>query len=392
MQPHEYSRRILLAVTGLSPQIATETIYALAMPPHGEPEFTPTEVHLITTKEGADHARLTLLSDEPGWFHQLCRDYNLKDITFNEEQIHILKDENGQPLDDIRTPLDNENAANYITELVRKFTDDDDAALHVSLAGGRKTMGFYLGYALSLFGRRQDRLSHVLVSKYYESHPEFFYPTPSSNIIFLKNENNRPLDTKDAKITLASIPFVSMRHGLTNKLTKENHTFHECVSMARLNLGEPELIIDLKNKLISCGGKIISLTPAIISFYSMLARRTMNKLDNLPSPHNEGYSIEHGEAFLNEYNNVKEEEFNYLKTDDFKFDKTAKGLILGMNRSFFDQRKTEIKSSLKKELYTDDNVAMYAISSTGKRTKEYFINLKPSQISYSTLSIKKDES
>ena len=30
-------------------------------------------------------------------------------------------------------------------------------------------MGFYLGYALSLYGRTQDRLSHVLVSSPYES-------------------------------------------------------------------------------------------------------------------------------------------------------------------------------------------------------------------------------
>jgi CRISPR-associated protein (TIGR02584 family) len=30
------------------------------------------------------------------------------------------------------------------------------------MPGERKTMGFYVGYALSLFGRAQDRLSHVI--------------------------------------------------------------------------------------------------------------------------------------------------------------------------------------------------------------------------------------
>ena len=40
--PSEYTKRILLAVSGLTPQIVTETIYALAM--RVEDPFVPTEV------------------------------------------------------------------------------------------------------------------------------------------------------------------------------------------------------------------------------------------------------------------------------------------------------------------------------------------------------------
>ena len=58
-----------------------------------------------------------------------------------------------------------------ITNLIRAFTADPESALHVSIAGGRKTMGFFLGYALSLYGRAQDKLSHVLVSPPFESSP-----------------------------------------------------------------------------------------------------------------------------------------------------------------------------------------------------------------------------
>ncbi|PJA57556.1 MAG: TIGR02584 family CRISPR-associated protein, partial [Rhodocyclales bacterium CG_4_9_14_3_um_filter_68_10] len=60
MQPHEYERRILLAATGLSPQVVTETLYALTQ--RRAPAFVPTEIHLVTTAEGAERARLTLLS------------------------------------------------------------------------------------------------------------------------------------------------------------------------------------------------------------------------------------------------------------------------------------------------------------------------------------------
>src|SRR5947209_15251583 len=66
-RPDSFPRRILLAVTGLSPQVVTETVYALT---RIEPAFVPTEVHLLTTGEGAERAKLTLLSEKPGWFHR----------------------------------------------------------------------------------------------------------------------------------------------------------------------------------------------------------------------------------------------------------------------------------------------------------------------------------
>ena len=104
---------------------------------------------------------------------------------------------------------------------MRELTQDDGSALHVSIAGGRKTMGFYLGYALSLYGRAQDRLSHVLVSAPYESHPQFFYPTIRSQVIYTPPPHNRPYDTRAAEVTLAAIPFVRLRDELPDDLLEE---------------------------------------------------------------------------------------------------------------------------------------------------------------------------
>lgn len=50
IQPADFPRRVLLAVSGLTPQIVTETIYALAV--NKLAPFVPTEVHLITSAEG----------------------------------------------------------------------------------------------------------------------------------------------------------------------------------------------------------------------------------------------------------------------------------------------------------------------------------------------------
>jgi CRISPR-associated protein (TIGR02584 family) len=185
--------RILLAVTGLSPQVVTETLFALA---RQGPEHLPTQVHILTTADGADRVRLLLLSRKPGWFHRLRRDYGLPAIAFAEANLHLLTDRRGRPLNDIRTPEENALLADQVTALVRRFTSDPASQLHISLAGGRKTMGFYAGYALSLYGRERDRLSHVLVSPPFESHPQFFYPAPRSRTIY--GRDRRPLDAATA--------------------------------------------------------------------------------------------------------------------------------------------------------------------------------------------------
>ncbi|HMU17522.1 MAG TPA: CRISPR-associated ring nuclease Csm6, partial [Thauera aminoaromatica] len=227
--PATYPRRILLAVTGLSPQIVTETLHALAI--GNDTPFIPTEIHLITTAEGADRARLALLSDRLGWFHRLRRDYALPEIAFDVDHIHILRAPSGALMHDIRSPADNLVCADFITEKVRELSADPDAALHVSIAGGRKTMGFFLGYALSLFGRPQDRLSHVLVSEPFENTWDFFYPTPYENII--ETSGKKLVDARDARLSLAEIPFVSLRHGLPTALLDGSARFEETVGAAR---------------------------------------------------------------------------------------------------------------------------------------------------------------
>ena len=191
--PHEYPRRILLTLCGLTPQVVTETVYALVV--DSCPSFVPTEIRLITTKKGAQKAVSSLLEGER-WFHRLCEAYQIPEIRFSEDSIETLVGPDGTHLDDIRSHEDNETTANQIMERIRRFTNNADSAVHVSMAGGRKTMGFFAGYALSLYGRKQDRLSHVLVSTPFESHPDFFYPTPYSHLIPGSGDTARTLDTK----------------------------------------------------------------------------------------------------------------------------------------------------------------------------------------------------
>ena len=91
-------------MTGLTPQILTETLYALAV--QRQPPFVPTEIHLLTTAEGASRAELTLLDSDQGQYYQLCADYGLdsRQIGFDASHLHVIADRQGRPLADIRTP------------------------------------------------------------------------------------------------------------------------------------------------------------------------------------------------------------------------------------------------------------------------------------------------
>jgi CRISPR-associated protein (TIGR02584 family) len=260
--PHRYNKRILLAVIGLTPQVITETIYALA---HLTNPFYPTELHIITTHEGFSRVRLTLLGDHPAWLTRLKQDYSLPHISFDESNIHVLTNEQGAVLDDIRTDADNECLADTITRTIAQLTQDSDCALHVSLAGGRKTMGYYAGYALSLFARPQDRLSHILVSSPFESHPDFYYPTPYRNIIYTRDQ--KPLDTQEALVSLAQIPFVRLRHELPCELLAGKLTFSQTVEKAQSALAPLSLVFNVEDKQIIAGGKHLALSPILIAFY-----------------------------------------------------------------------------------------------------------------------------
>lgn len=360
-------KSILLAVTGLTPQVLTETLYAL----HQQGQVMPIQIHILTTAEGYERARLTLIND--GWLPRFYEDYALVMPEFTEQHIHILRQANGESLVDIRTQTDNQAMADAITEWIRCLTADPETALHVSIAGGRKTMGFYAGYALSLYGRMQDCLSHVLVSAEYESHPEFYYPTPYSQVIYGNDRTRKPLDTQNAQVMIADIPFVRLRHGLDEALLQGQSSFSQTVSKAQLALGPAQLSIDLKQCCVTAHDTVIKLTPADLAFYSWLIKRQLAKQVLLTCPNEGAPELEYAEQYLVEY--------GFIKGELGATDRTLNALQVGMSKAFFEQRKSRINNKLQQNLAQASS--SYLISAVGKRPlTRYQISLKTEQIDY----------
>jgi len=331
----EYQRRILLVVTGMSPQIITETLYALTQ--RKEDRFLPTEIHLISTSEGIEIARLELFQGQDPKFSALQKEYELPNILFDNNCLHILKDKNGQPLNDIRSESDNMAAADQLNHLVQQLTqDEENSVLHVSIAGGRKTMGYYLGYSLSLWGRHQDRLSHVLVSEGFESNPLFWFPTKASKIIYSRDD--KPLDTKSAEVTLADIPFVRLREELPKNALVNNYSFKEVVKQLQ-PIENKVLVFDYENKCVLIGDIEVNIETSLLAFYGWIARRKIEGKEGVVIPVDNDPNLVYAEEYLNEYILIVGE-------FDLKDSRTERALKKGMDKGFFEPKKSKLLTEL----------------------------------------------
>lgn len=268
--PTSYPKRCLLAVAGLSPQIVTETLHALIV--LARPAFIPTRIEILTTAEGRRRAIETLLDSVNGAFFSFCKDYDLASLLAALTPDHVVAMPNrlGGQMEDIRSAEDSGAAADAIVARVRALTLDTDSALHVSIAGGRKTMGFLAGHALSLFGRPQDRLSHVLVDDRFLTLPDFFYPPPRPRL--LRDRTGGTVSTAEAGLMLADIPFLRLREHLPPTVQTAARSYTETIALAQA-VFDPALEIDMPRRIARFGGRAVRLPPAEFAWLAWMAAR-----------------------------------------------------------------------------------------------------------------------
>lgn len=240
-------RHILLCLAGMTPQIITESLYAITQ----ELKQRVDEIRVITTLEGRNKVLADLLDRQKGQFYAFCRDYGIAagTIKFDEETITILRKPDGSNLSDIRDVEENICAGDQICEIVRELAKDPDTSIHASAAGGRKTMSIYLTAAMQLFGREQDRLSHVLVSEDFETHRDFYYIPPEPRQLVVINRaagTSREVSTASSRIYLADIPFIRLRGVMSDWLKRGGLRYSDYVQRAREDLHLLEYANDVR--------------------------------------------------------------------------------------------------------------------------------------------------
>ncbi|MBR1921674.1 MAG: TIGR02584 family CRISPR-associated protein [Kiritimatiellae bacterium] len=150
-------RTVLVAGMGVSPAVLTNAIWALA---HSERPVVPDEVVVFITKNGKSPLKKELF-DNGVWADMLkvlAREGidSERKLVFGETSIRSIPDAHGNEIDDLRTGEDNLRAADFMLAQLRQYTEDSGVELHVSIAGGRKTMSALLLSCMTLLGREQE--------------------------------------------------------------------------------------------------------------------------------------------------------------------------------------------------------------------------------------------
>jgi len=277
---------ILLAVTGMSPAILTETVWALAM----REKTIPVRVIAVTTAAGRERLRALWMPDAAlgglaPWEalrsaleaagHRLGGRLRFGDTADDIRVITTSTPSSGRSIElgDIRTAADNTAAADFILEQVRGITANPDTRLVASIAGGRKTMGTLLYAAVSLLGRDSDRVTHVLVEPPFETQPGFWFPGQPT-----AKARSQGKKTKGPWVELADIPFLPLRNKITGTFGREPGSFLTLAALCRSSSSQnstPALSLSESTPGCRVDGHALRLGPREHSLLLFLCRRTL---------------------------------------------------------------------------------------------------------------------
>jgi len=285
---------VLLAVTGMSPSIITETVWALA---NGSEQVIPARVIAVTTTSGRERIEKQLFTPvarfggKTAW--DVLRDAlekkginlgnNLRFGTTSDDIRVITSCKAGgrsEELQDIRNGRDNEATADFLLDQVRSIVENPDRPLIASIAGGRKTMGALLYACMTLIGREGDRLTHVLVSEPFETMSEFYFPGQPGGAL-QDHRSRMEYDPSKAEVELADIPFVALRNLFYRELGRRPGGFMNMVEYCRESVQmrateDINLIVHRTTPQIEVNGRTLNLSPREQAMMLFLAERAKN--------------------------------------------------------------------------------------------------------------------
>jgi CRISPR-associated protein (TIGR02584 family) len=197
-EPESFARRTLLLVTGAEPWVLSQTVRYLTQ--KAETRFIPTDIRVLATKAAAQHLRRALLSPDTDWLRLWRDDFALSLNAFGVAHIHVIPTRDGETSRERTLSDTEESAAEFILDTVRRLAEDETRAIHATIAGSGRNFAQHLHYALSLFGRPQDKLTYAIMSPERGSGADLFHLDPA----------DQELDTDASEIHFVEIPFVRL--------------------------------------------------------------------------------------------------------------------------------------------------------------------------------------
>ena len=276
-------KTVLVVGMGTSPAVMTETVWALA---HQSEPVVPDEVVVITTKSGKDALRAAIMSGAYSVWNRLKTALAKEKIAidgklvFGDTSIRVIPDADGNEASDLRTGADNLRAADFMLGELRKYTADSATTVLCSIAGGRKTMSALLFSCMSLLGREEDKVYHVLIPPEYECgmNPPFFFPEKGvkHELLSRGQPTGKRVSSTKIDIELFEVPFVRMRGWYQDKFKGEPPSYKSLISkvqsVAPPAVVYPEIEIDAWNGWVKVDGKTVSLSKTCFATLFLLAK------------------------------------------------------------------------------------------------------------------------
>ena len=254
-------KNILLAISGLTPQIVTETFYVLTV----VEKVKIDEIYILTTQrgkavlEGKDDGNNTPKTSFRKELKELCNNNNIEHPKFSIKKNVLLAQEESTSMYDVKTDKENILFPNKAAEIIKKITRNENTTIFASLSGGRKSMAAHLALVMSLFARQQDKLFHIITDEKYEF--KNFYP--------------KTVQEANALI-LAEIPFVKLRC-INHPILKGNDVYYKIVANTQEHLKflseNAKLVIHIKQRTISYKENSLHFTPTEIGIYTLFAEK-----------------------------------------------------------------------------------------------------------------------
>ena len=389
------TNNILIITVGESPAVVTETVWALFnRKKNGRADpFIPAKIHLVTT----DHGRRSFSAQLIGAGKKLEALFLAFGYRPAPVEINLPLDAMGKEMSDIRSEDENVAFANTVSRLIRLYTDNPATRVHVSLAGGRKTMSYFAGAAISLFGRDQDELSHVLVTpEALEKCDSFWWPGQPEESVAHKRDKATRYSTKpsDANVELALIPFVRLKHIVTEDAFPGGAVdYAEVVRAAQESLDAERVVLACDERKLSFGRNSITLPHREFALYRLLATATREGWpgagpDGLGNQHKGWVSysglLRPQAQALDRFYTYYEESFHtgtreYQEFREFVDSKLSAGLIDEVRR-LFTQTLSKLNKTLKDAVTNPAIRQRLKVVSRGRDPARFGLLIEPQQI------------
>ncbi len=269
-------KNILIAVSGLTPQVVSETFFCLCV----QKKIPLHEIYIVTTIEGKKNIkeyyfnnRVTGKKEGPFNLRQeisdMCKLYKITPPAFSETSKYIIiADEETLQMPDVRTDNENRLFPNLISNFIRKKSRDNNTALYCSLSGGRKTMSAYMGFALSIYARENDKLYHVLADDKFEKTGKF-YPHKKDN---------------GDSLVLSEVPFLRLRNILADKIDIEHKSYGDMIDFSQQQIEKMSadiMFIDTKEHKITVNNKSFKMPAIQLAVYLYIISKKLEPDDEI---------------------------------------------------------------------------------------------------------------